>query len=263
MKAIILGCGGAGGVPAIGSGWGYCDPANPKNRRRRPSLLMENGASRVLVDTSPDLREQLLGAGINRLDAVVYTHDHADHLHGIDDLREVNRAMKAPLPIWASEIALATISRRFSYAVEPMPADATSIYKPWLLPQVISGPFSVGNIPVQPFAQSHGDMETLGFRFGPIAYSTDVVDLSEEAFAVLAGVDVWILGCLTSDPHPTHAHVDKALEWIERVAPRRAFLTHMGPRLDYDTLNARLPVGVEPAYDGLEIEAILQSPSSP
>jgi phosphoribosyl 1,2-cyclic phosphate phosphodiesterase len=254
MKAIVLGSGGAAGVPSIGSGWGACDPANPKNRRRRPSLLIEDGASRVLVDTSPDLREQLLSAGINRLDGVVYTHDHADHLHGIDDLREVNRAMKAPLPVWATEAVLATIGQRFAYAVEPLPADATNIYKPWLLPHVITGDFAVGGIPVRPFAQDHGYAETLGYRFGPIAYSTDVVTLPEEAFAVLAGVEVWIIGCLVDYPHPTHAHVDKALAWIERVAPKRAYLTHMGGRLDYDALKARLPAGVEPAYDGLVIE---------
>ncbi len=255
MKATILGSGGASGVPAVGSGWGACDPAEPRNRRRRPSLLVEDGDSRVLVDTSPDLRDQLLGAGINRLDAVIYTHDHADHLHGIDDLREVNRAMRAALPVWGTADVLATIERRFGYVFEELPPSATSIYKPLLVPHVVSGAFTAGGIAVTPFDQDHGYGRTLGLRFGPIAYSTDVVTLPEEAFAVLAGVEIWVIGCLVDYSHPTHADVDKVLAWVERVKPRRAVLTHMGTRLDYAALKARLPAHVEPGYDGMVIEA--------
>ena len=255
MKATLLGCGGASGVPAVAGGWGACDPAEPRNRRRRPSLLVEDGDSRVLVDTSPDLREQLLAAGVDRLDGVVYTHDHADHLHGVDDLREVNRAMRAALPVWASAEVLATISRRFAYVFEPLPPEATTIFKPLLVPHTVTGPFTVGGVKVTPFDQDHGYGRTLGLRFGPIAYSTDVVALPEESFAALAGVEIWVIGCLVDFPHPTHAHVDKVLSWVERVKPRRAVLTHMGPRLDYAALKARLPAHVEPGYDGMVIEA--------
>ncbi|MDA8230104.1 MAG: MBL fold metallo-hydrolase [Magnetospirillum sp.] len=255
MKVTILGCGGASGVPAISAGWGACDPANPRNRRRRPSILVEDCGSRILVDTSPDLRAQLLGAGVNRLDAVIYTHDHADHLHGIDDLREVNRAMKGPLPIWASETTLATIGERFGYVLEPLSPGATSIYKPLLVPNIIRAPFAAGTIRVVPFDQDHGYGRTVGLRFGPIAYSTDVVAMPDESFAALAGIDTWIVGCLVDYPHMTHAHVDKVLEWAERVKPRRTVLTHMGPRLDYDALKARLPAHVEPGYDGMVLEA--------
>lgn len=255
MKATILGCGGASGVPAVGSGWGACDPADPRNRRRRPSLLVEDGTSRVLVDTSPDLREQLLGAGISHLDAVVFTHDHADHLHGIDDLREVNRAMKAAVPVWAAADVLGTIAQRFGYVFDPLPPEATSIYKPLLVPNAVTGPFTAGTIDVVPFDQDHGYCRTLGLRFGPIAYSTDVVEMPEEAFAALEGVEIWLVGCLVDYPHWTHADVDKALGWIDRVKPRRAVLTHMGPRLDYAALKARLPEHVEPAYDGMVVEA--------
>lgn len=250
MKVTILGCGGASGVPALSAGWGACDPAEPRNRRRRPSILVEEGEGRILVDTSPDLRSQLLDAGVNHLDAVVYTHNHADHLHGIDDLREVNRAMRKALPIWADAEVLATIGERFSYVLEPLAPDATSIYKPLLVPHTITGPFAAAGMNVVPFQQDHGYCGTLGFRFGPVAYSTDAVELPEDAFDALAGVEVWIVGCLTDHPHPTHAHVDKVVEWSARVRPRLTLLTHMGPRLDYNALRARLPAGIEPAYDG-------------
>jgi Metal-dependent hydrolases of the beta-lactamase superfamily I len=252
MKVTILGCGAAGGVPSISRGWGACDPANPRNRRRRPSILVEEGDVRVLIDTSPDCREQLLEAGVRRLDGVLFTHDHADHCHGIDDLREVNRAMAAPLPIFGSVETLAGLRRRFPYVMGEV-EEGHSIYKPMLLPTGIRGPFSVAGLDVVAYDQDHGTMRSLGFRFGAFAYSTDLVELPEESFAVLAGIDTWVVGCLTYDPHPTHAHLDKVLGWIERLKPRRAFLTHMAPSLDYDALKARLPAHVEPAYDGLVI----------
>lgn len=252
MKVTVLGSGAAGGVPSISRGWGACDPANPRNRRRRPSILVEEGDSVVLVDTAPDCREQLLDAGVRRLDAVLYTHDHADHCHGIDDLREVNRAMRAPLPIFASPETLAGIRTRFSYVLGEVD-EGHSIYKPMLIPTEIQGPFTIGPLGVVPFDQDHGHMRTLGFRIGAFAYSTDVVDLPETSFAALAGIDTWLVGCLSYDPHPTHAHLDKVLGWIERVKPRRAFLTHLTPSLDYDALRARLPAHVAPAYDGLTI----------
>jgi phosphoribosyl 1,2-cyclic phosphate phosphodiesterase len=254
MKLTILGCGGASGVPGISHGWGACDPANPRNRRRRASILVEEGGTTLLVDASPDLREQLLDAGVRRLDGVILTHDHADHLHGIDDLREINRVTRVKLPLWAAPDTLATACDRFAYAFEPLPEGAESIYKPLLQPEAVSGPFRAGSILVRPFDQDHGYSRTLGLRFGPVAYSTDVVEMPEASFEVLAGIDLWIVGCLVEHPHPTHAHVAKALAWIERVKPKRAILTHMGHRLDYETLRCSLPAHVEPAYDGMVIE---------
>jgi phosphoribosyl 1,2-cyclic phosphate phosphodiesterase len=254
MRVTILGCGAAGGVPSLGHGWGRCDPAEPKNRRTRSSILVEEGGTALLVDTSPDLRDQMLRVETRHLDGVLYTHEHADHLHGIDDLREINRAMQAPIPVWAMADVLEGIQRRFGYVLEPLAEGATNYYKPVLTPNPIVGPFRVGGIPVIPFDQDHGFCRTTGFRFGPLAYSTDVVALPEDSFAALAGIEVWIVGCLSDTPHPTHAHVDKALEWIARIGPRRAYLTHLSPRLDYRALAERLPPHVRPAHDGLTIE---------
>lgn len=257
MKATVLGSGGSGGVPIAGLGWGACNRENPRNRRLRPSILVENGGTKVLVDTSPDLRQQLLDAEVNRLDAVLFTHAHADHLHGIDDLRGINRAMGRPLPAYATAEAWEGIRSRFAYVLEPLPEGTSVYYKPQLSENVIrpGESLSLGHVPVTAFDQDHGFSRTLGFRFGPIAYTTDAVELPEEAFAALAGVQVWIVGVLTDKPHPTHAHVAKALEWIERVRPARAVLSHLGFDLDYDALGARLPAGVEPAYDGMVLEA--------
>ena len=254
IRAIILGSGGAAGVPAIASGWGLCDPENPKNRRLRPSILVESDNTRILVDTSPDLREQLLTQKVQKLDAILYTHAHADHLHGIDDIREVNRAMGREIPVWGSPQVLADINQRFSYVFEPLAAGAKSIYKPLLDPKLIDGPFKVGDIEVTPLLQDHGYLDTIGFRFGPLAYTTDLVNMPEESFATLAGIEVWIIGCLTNfADHPTHLSVDKAVEWINRIKPRRAIITHMGGRLDYATLKASLPPHIEPAFDGMVV----------
>ncbi len=253
MKVTILGCGSAGGTPSIAGGWGLCDPKQPRNRRRRPSILVEDAGTAILVDTSPDLREQLIDAGVRRLDAVLYTHAHADHLHGIDDLREINRAMQAPLACHASAEVLATIAERFGYVFAPL--QAKYYYKPVLEPLEITGPFRVGSIEVEPFEQDHGFCTSLGFRFGPVAYSTDLYKLDEAAFDVLAGVRVWIVDAFIDRPHETHASVEQALEWIARLKPERAVLTHMSAALDYDALRKRLPAGVEPGYDGMVIEA--------
>lgn len=253
MRVTILGCGGSGGVPLIGNDWGACDPDNPRNRRLRVSILVEKGDTVVLVDTSPDLRQQLLAAGVTRLDGIVYTHSHADHLNGIDDLRAVNRAMQAPLDIFASGETLAVIRERFGYTLEPL-APGHGYYRPVLVPHEITGPFTLGAIEAVPFRQDHGYSTTLGFRFGPVAYSSDVVRLDEEAFAVLAGIKLWVVDCLCLPPHDTHANLATALEWIERVKPDRAVLTHMNQSLDYDDLAARLPAHVVPAHDGLIVE---------
>ncbi|MBF0334635.1 MAG: MBL fold metallo-hydrolase, partial [Alphaproteobacteria bacterium] len=236
MKVTILGSGGAGGVPMISRGWGRCDPNEPRNRRLRPSILVENEGSRLLVDTSPDLREQLITVGVNTLDGVIVTHDHADHIHGIDDLREVNRVMNAYLDLWARRDVLDGIARRFDYVFQVIDLGMVPVYKPVLTPRPIEGPFRVGGIDVIPFDQDHGYCRSTGLRFGPIAYSTDVVELPEESFEAIEGVEIWIVGCLIDVPHETHAHVDKVIAWADRVKPKLTVLTHMSPRLDYQTL---------------------------
>ena len=237
MRVTILGAGASSGTPAVGIGWGRCDPQNPRNRRTRASILVEEGTTRLLVDTSPDLRQQLLRTEVDRLDAVLFTHAHADHLHGIDDLRGVNRAMNMPIPAYLDERTLEGVRSRFGYVLAPLPEGVDTYYKPTLEPHIIApgDNFTIGEIPVTAFEQDHGYSKTIGFRFGDIAYSTDVVDLDENAFAALAGVSTWIIGTLTDVPHHTHAHVGKALGWIERAGPRRAVLTHLGLDLDYAT----------------------------
>ena len=254
MKITILGCGAAGGVPMVSIGWGACDPENPHNRRRRPSILVEEGGTTILVDTSPDLRDQLLDAGVRHLDAVLYTHGHADHVHGIDDLREVNRAMGRSIDMFADATTLAEIQGRFAYVFTPIGPGAKTIYKPLLESHVLEGPFTVGGLDIVPFDQDHGYSRSTGFRFGArAAYSTDVLDMPEASFALLTGLDLWIVGCLVDTPHETHAHVAKVLDWVARLNPKLTVVTHMSPRLDYETLKASLPSGVIPAYDGLTL----------
>jgi len=255
MRVTMLGSGPSWGVPRIGGDWGQCDPANPKNRRRRVSVLVEEGGSVLLVDTSPDLREQLLDAKANQIDAVLFTHSHADHTHGIDDLRSINRMMGKPLPIYASAETLGELRARFRYIFAPTdPEVRTAFYKPSVEPHEISGPFRAAGIPVVPFVQDHGFSKTLGFRFGRFAYSTDVFELDETAFAALAGIEIWIVDCIRRAPHPTHSHLERSLAWIARLKPRRAIFTHMDQTLDYATLARELPPGVEPGHDGLVIE---------
>jgi phosphoribosyl 1,2-cyclic phosphate phosphodiesterase len=253
MRVTVLGCGASTGVPAIGPNWGRCDPADPRNRRRRVSALVEIGPVSILIDTSPDLREQLIDARVSRLDAVVVTHAHADHLHGIDDLRSVNRLMRREIPLYADAKTLAEIERRFGYVLEPV-EEPGRYYKPTLVPHEIVGPFEIQGIPVVPFAQDHGFSTTLGLRIGAFAYSTDVTELDDAAFAAIAGVELWVVDCLRREPHPTHSHLAKTLTWIARVRPRRALLTHMDQSMDYRELAAELPIGVEPAQDGLAVE---------
>ncbi|VBB68539.1 Metal-dependent hydrolases of the beta-lactamase superfamily I; PhnP protein [invertebrate metagenome] len=256
MQITILGCGGSGGVPTISHGWGTCDPSNLRNRRRRPAILVQSSATEILVDTPPDLRDQLLDVGIRRLDAVLYTHAHADHVHGLDDLREINRAMQAAVPVYAAPDALQQIVQRFKYAFLSAPETSvtTSLYQPALRPEPIVGPFRIGGMTVVPFEQDHGFSTTLGFRFGSMAYSTDLVALSEKAFAILTGIKVWVVSCFTVHEHKTHASLDTVLQWAQRIQPHRTILTHMGPSLDYVTLKTHLPPAVEPAFDGMVVE---------
>ncbi len=256
MKLVILGAGASSGTPAIDWGWGGCNPAEPRNRRSRPSILVEDDGTRILVDTAPELRDQLIAAGVSTLDAVIYTHAHADHLHGIDDLRAINRAIGAPLDCYADAHTLAEINRRFGYVFKPLDEGARFYYKPTLVPRELHHlqHLEIGTIPVTAFEQSHGFSRTFGFRFGSVAYTTDVVELPEAAFEALAGVRLWVIGTLVDHPHPTHCDVGKALEWIARIKPDQAVLSHLGNDLDYRRLSDRLPCGVIAAYDGLTIE---------
>ena len=253
MKVTVLGCGASWGVPAIGPDWGRCDPTDPRNRRRRCSLLVETQGRTILIDTAPDLREQLIDARVSRLDAVLLTHAHADHLHGLDDLRMISQLAGHAIPFYSSAAALEEVERRFSYAFRPV-TPGRPVYRPALAAQPIDGPFSTAGIPVVPFWQSHGFSQTLGFRIGPVGYSTDVVDLDDTAFDALAGIELWVVDCLRREPHPTHANLGKVLGWVERLRPRRTVLTHMDQSLDYRELSAELPAGVEPGHDGLAVE---------
>jgi phosphoribosyl 1,2-cyclic phosphate phosphodiesterase len=251
MKLTILGCGSSSGVPRIGGDWGRCDPSDPKNTRRRGSALVEDGGTRILIDTSPDLRSQLLDAGVAKVDGVIWTHEHADQTHGIDDLRAIALNSRRRVDCYAALSTLDILRRRFGYCFEQWPGSA---YPPILNGHVIEGPFRIGALAITPFAQDHGDIESLGLRFGPIAYSNDVVGLSDAAFAALAGVKVWVVDALRYDPHPSHAHLALTLSWIARLKPERAILTNLHLQFDYATLKRELPPGVEPAYDGMVIE---------
>lgn len=266
LEITILGSGSSGGVPRADGDWGVCDPSDPRNRRSRCSLLVRRleddvaadaaGQTTVLVDTSPDLRLQTAAAGVRRLDAVLLTHDHADQVHGIDDVRAFFIRQRSRIPCHMDAATWATLQRRFGYIFEAE-GGYPAICDPVPLPPLgqgfcIAGPS--GDIPVTTFDQDHGGVRSVGYRFGDVAYSSDVVDLPEAAFEALKGLDVWIVDALRWRPHPTHAHVDLALSWIERVAPRRAILTNMHIDLDYADLAARLPAGVEPAFDGLRLE---------
>jgi phosphoribosyl 1,2-cyclic phosphate phosphodiesterase len=252
MKLRVLGCGTSFGVPRIGNHWGACDPAEPRNRRRRASILVEHEETRILVDTSPDLREQMLEAGVERLDAVIWTHDHADHCHGIDDLRAVFHARGGPVPGWARAETLATLRARFGYAFEGKGG----------YPAVIDGMMlpderPMGPITVRVVDQPHGAITSAGLRFeaggSSIGYSTDCNELTDDMARLFEGVDVWVVDALRRRPHPTHPHLEQTLRWVDAVRPGRAILTHMDNSMDYRGLIAELPPGVEPGYDGLEV----------
>lgn len=270
LTATILGCGSSGGVPRIGgpdgSGyWGACDPGNPKNRRRRCSLLVQRtspaGRTNLLVDTSPDMRDQIIDAHVSTLDAVLITHNHADQLHGLDDLRMVAINMRRRVDVWSDAETFEGIMARFGYCfVQPEGSDYPAI----LNAHALDEPFKTvhfngagGSIPVLAFRMGHGRIHSLGFRFGGLAYSSDVHELDGEAFAALENLDVWIVDALRYTPHPSHSHVARTLEWIARVKPKRAVLTNMHVDLDYEKLKSELPPGVEPAYDGMTLTATM------
>jgi phosphoribosyl 1,2-cyclic phosphate phosphodiesterase len=259
LKLTILGCGSSGGVPRLGGLWGACDPGNPKNRRRRCSLLVERqtgeAVTRVLIDTSPDMRDQLLDAGVGHLDAVVYTHAHADHVHGIDDLRQIVYNRGARLPVWADAATSNALVTRFAYAFVQPPG---SPYPPILDLHDIDEPFEIdgggGSIPFLPIPVEHGRIEALGFRIGNAVYLPDVSEIPEASWAHLTGLHTWILDALRHAPHPTHAHLEQSLAWIARAAPHRAVLTNMHYDLDYEELSRTMPKNVIAAYDGLALD---------
>ena len=261
LTVTILGCGSSGGVPRPALGWGACNPSNPRNRRRRTSLLLErrNGAgiTRILVDTSPDLREQLLEAEVDWLDGVLFTHEHADHTHGIDDLRGLFIHRRRPVDVYLDGPTSKAMRARFAYCFNSPPG---SEYPPIVTEHRLAPAQSVtvhgegGSITALPILQDHGDIPSLGFRFGPLAYSCDVSGLPPASSCALAGLDLWIVDALRYRPHPSHFSVDEALAWIERVKPRRAILTNLHSDLDYEDLRRKLPPHVEPAFDGLKLE---------
>lgn len=251
LRVRVLGCGGSTGVPVLRAGWGRCDPTNPRNRRRRAALLLETATTIVLVDTPPDLREQLLETAINRIDAVILTHDHADHVHGIDDLRPYQYG-RPVIPVYVDAPTKAVLERRFDYLVDSVDVDR-GLYKPVVSPRLIPGSLTIGDISIQTFTQSHGPGVSLGLRVGPFAYSTDVNALDDTAFSILDGVGLWLVDATREAPHPSHAHLARTLSWIRRVRPQRAYLTHMNMDMDYDVLAGRLPDGVAPAFDGLTL----------
>lgn len=249
MKLTVLGCGTSGGVPKIPEYWGACDPDEPKNRRLRASILVEQGNTTVVVDTTPDFRTQMLNAAVTKLDAVFYTHDHADHVHGIDDIRGFFQQTREKIPVFAEEETLSVIRHRFDYIFR-----SQSGYPALCSGHVLTGRKRIGDITMVPFEQGHGSGISLGYRFGDMAYSTDLDRLTETGFEALKGVKVWVVDALRYEPHPTHSHLEQTLEWIRRVGPERAILTHMTWDMDYRTLKRELPEGVEPAYDGMVIE---------
>jgi phosphoribosyl 1,2-cyclic phosphate phosphodiesterase len=260
LKFTILGCGSSMGVPRVALGWGDCDPNEPKNRRRRCALLVERssaqGRTRVLVDCTPDLRMQLLDAEVDWLDGVLITHPHADHTHGIDDLRPLFVHKRRRVDIYIDEPTSQALHARFGYCFATPPG---SEYPPILTEHRLQSGHAVtiqglgGPIQALPVLQNHGDIPSLGFRFGNLAYSADIKDLPAESILGLAGLDVWIVDALRKSPHPSHFNLDEALAWIGRVKPKRAILTNMHTDMDYAALRTILPPGVEPGYDRMTI----------
>lgn len=260
LRLTILGCGSSAGVPRVGQGWGACDPANPRNRRRRCSVLVErvgSGATTVLIDTSPDLREQLIDVGVERLDGVLMTHPHADHTHGIDDLRPLWIMTRRQIDIHMDEPTSLIVRRGFSYIFatpegSSYPPIATDLRLTAGRSCRIEGPG--GSVEAVPFDLDHGDINALGFRFGALAYTPDVKRIPEASRPYLEGLEVWIIDALRYRPHPSHFSLDDALAEIETMRPRRAILTNLHTDLDYETLRKRLPAHVIPAYDGMRVE---------
>jgi phosphoribosyl 1,2-cyclic phosphate phosphodiesterase len=252
VKVTILGCGTSSGVPRIGNDWGACDPAEPRNARRRVSVLVNTASTTILVDTSPDLRTQLLDARVGHVDAVIWTHDHADHVHGLDDLRQLFHLQRAPITGYARPDTIAVLRSRFGYVFEGAngyPATATLSELPDML--------RIGDINVSVTDQPHGSITSAGLRFEAngksVAYATDFHRMTDAMRTLYSGLDLWIVDALRRRPHPTHPHLGETLGWVAELAPRQTLLTHMDNSMDYRTLLAELPKGVKPAFDNQAI----------
>ncbi len=261
LRVTVLGCGSSPGVPRIGNDWGDCDPNEPKNRRTRTSILIErvaaSGITRVLIDTGPDVRQQLLAAGVGAIDAVLYTHGHADHLHGIDDLRAFWLSTHRLVQVYADAPTASRLHEAFGYCFATQPG---SNYPPILKlnPIVVGAPLTIagagGPLVILPFRQVHGEIDSLGLRVAGFAYSCDISDLPDESVPQVAGVELWLVDALRPRPHPSHFSLDETVAWIAKLGVKRGVLTHMHNELDYQTLRRTLPANVEPAYDGMVLE---------
>ncbi|WP_090733008.1 MBL fold metallo-hydrolase [Paracoccus homiensis] len=258
IRATILGCGSSGGVPRLGDRWGDCDPTNPRNRRRRCSLLVERdgaeGTTQVLIDTGPDMVPQLLDAGVGTLDAVIYTHAHADHVHGIDDIRQLVYNARRKMQVWADEPTSQALSERFGYIFE---TPEGSFYPPIADLNLLDGPVIIGgpggDITFHPFRVQHGEITALGFRIGGLVYLPDVSEIPEAAWPLIRGAELFICDALRPEPHPSHAHMALALEWLDRAGTPRGVLTNMHIDMDYDQVMAQTPDHIVPAHDGMQV----------
>ncbi len=260
LRVTVLGCGGSTGVPSLGGqdgrgDWGACDPGEPRNRRSRASILIQAPGGTILVDTGPDVREQLLANAVPRVDALIFTHAHADHVAGLDDVRLLNRIIGRPLPTYATQVTRDELARRFEYAFRPWTPPI--FYRPVMDFSVIEPGDTIGvcGARIATFDQDHHVVRTLGLRVETLAYSTDVVRLDEAAFAALAGIDTWLVGCFQRQAHMTHAHIGLIDTWRQRLGVRRTILTHMGCDLDWAWMAANLPPGMEAAHDGMVLQA--------
>lgn len=253
IRVRVLGCGTSSGVPMIGCKCDVCLSDDPRNKRQRCAITIESNDTTILVDTPPELRLQAIEAGMDRLDAVLYTHAHADHVNGLDDLRSLNNVMDQPIDTFGDAQVLERIRSRFDYAFQP-PNPEKGWWRPCLHAIPMDGPFMVGDMLVRPIMQQHGRSPSWGFRVDDFAYSPDVNGLDDVALEALEGLEVWIVDCLRDRPHPSHAHLEQALTWVARLRPKRTILTHMSHELDFADLAGRLPDGVEPAIDGMVID---------
>tara|TARA_B100000989_G_scaffold259829_1_gene210175 strand:+ start:668 stop:1444 length:777 start_codon:yes stop_codon:yes gene_type:complete len=255
LNVTILGCGSSSGVPTVGNNWGKCNPKNKKNYRLRSSILVEYKNTVILIDATPDLRQQLIKAKVKKIDGVLITHSHADHIHGVDDFRFLNIVMNKYIDLYTNTETLEQIKKKFGYIFERLHPKANGFfYKPCLNPIIIKTKFKINELIIDPFDQDHGFGKSLGFRINNFAYSSDVVELSEEAFEKLYNLDLWIVDCLRVRPHKTHAHLEKTLKWIERVKPKKAVITHMNNETDYDEITKLLPKNCFAAFDGMKLK---------
>ena len=258
FRVTLLGTGGSTGVPHIGGpdgggDWGQCDPNEPRNRRLRSSIFIENTESfeTILVDTSPDMRTQLLANKVSHVDHILYTHAHADHVLGIDDVRQLNRIVERPITATSTKVVLDELQARFAYAFRPWKPPL--FFSPVIVPQeIVAGDvISLAGLQIQTIDQDHGFIRSLGLRIGNFGFTTDVVNMDEAEFSQLEGLDTWVVGCFQPGVHKTHAWTERVLDWVDRLKPRRTILSHMGIEMDYATLVRDLPPGVEPAFDGM------------